>query len=355
MERSSGGRTPPARHRVVIESDGDEGIALAHDERVGPMSDEPIFLPPPNHAGVVPPLADRLSPRGVTCELAGLAMMAMPPGQVDIDLKSYGTSLCVLPSGGIRPEQLRIDGLAASAFEYDGPMFELFAPCDRFELICTNPHWEVLIELDEARLPLLASEAHEGSDGGAGNGAGGSGSGDSGRGGGFAFDRPHVGGQDGALTELGRLAIQHLRHGPPDRLYAEGLAIAMTARAMLIADERARTVPTGGTDARIARAIDYAEANLDRSIGVAELAAAAGMSPSWFQTSFRAIIGTPVHAYVTERRLDRARRMLTDPTASGRARSIAQIAYACGFADASHLGRAFKRRFGTTPGRAREG
>ena len=281
--------------------------------------------------------------------MIGITLMAMPPGRYEDDGACMPAGLNVLPNGGFKPELARIDTTPVSTYADPAASYEFYAPSDRFEIICENPHWEVLIELDEARLPLLASEAHEAS---GGRTAGGSG--DGGRQGGFAFDRPHVGGSDGALTELGRLAIHHLRNGPPDRLYAEGLAIAMTARAMQLSDERVRTVPTRGTDARIARAIDYAEANLDRSIGVAELAAVAGMSPSWFQSSFRAVVGQPVHAYVTERRLDRARRMLTDLTSSGRARSIAQIAHACGFADASHLGRAFKRRFGTTPGKTRD-
>ena len=314
------------------------------------MTDGSIFLPPSNGADGTASLVDHLSIPSIPCALTGLTLIAMPPGRVEDDLSLTKAVLNVLPDGGLRPELSRIDGTPVSTYADPAASYEFYAPSDRFELICTNPHWEVLIELDEARLPLLASEAHEASSGSTGGG-----SGDGGQGGGFAFDRPHVGGRDGALTELGRLAIHHLRHGPPDRLYAEGLAIAMTARAMQLLDERARHVPTRGTDARIARAIDYAEANLDRSIGVAELASVAGMSPSWFQSSFRAVVGQPVHAYVTERRLERARRVLTDPTPSGRARSIAQIAHACGFADASHLGRAFKRRHGITPGRMREG
>lgn len=50
--------------------------------------------------------------------------------------------------------------------------------------------------------------------------------------------------------------------------------------------------------------------------------------------------------FVLNRRLDRARRLLNDRTDK---RSIAAIAIACGFRDASEFGRAFRRRFGMAP------
>ena len=50
---------------------------------------------------------------------------------------------------------------------------------------------------------------------------------------------------------------------------------------------------------------------------------------------------------VIMRRLDRARRMLTQHI------SLADAAFACGFADQSHLTRQFRRAYGVTPGRWR--
>ena len=85
-----------------------------------------------------------------------------------------------------------------------------------------------------------------------------------------------------------------MRRGKPDRLSVEGLAIAMTARAF----ETVRSDTVRGTDARILRAIDYAEAHLDCSLSVAELASVAAKSSSWFQHCFHAATGRPVRAYV---------------------------------------------------------
>ncbi|KIT18208.1 helix-turn-helix domain-containing protein [Jannaschia aquimarina] len=182
--------------------------------------------------------------------------------------------------------------------------------------------------MDETKLPLLA---HETTDGEA------------------CFRELFEDGHDDAMAQLASLAIDHLRRANPDRLYVEGLAIAMTARAFSLTREPGRPVPTRGTDARIARALDYAEAHLDESLSVAQLAAVAGMSPSWFAQSFRAVVGKPVHAQIRERRLERARILLGQ-----RSLSIQQIAHACGFSDQAHLTRAFKARFEVTPAKARE-
>jgi AraC-like DNA-binding protein len=63
--------------------------------------------------------------------------------------------------------------------------------------------------------------------------------------------------------------------------------------------------------------------------------------------------GTSFSQFVLGRRLERARRLLTDP---GRAdRSIASIAFAAGFGDLSYFNRAFRRCYGLTPSDMRDG
>jgi AraC-like DNA-binding protein len=55
--------------------------------------------------------------------------------------------------------------------------------------------------------------------------------------------------------------------------------------------------------------------------------------------------------YVLEKRLDLSRRLLKDPQL--RSISITEISFLAGFNSASHFGRAFKERFGISPGRFR--
>ncbi len=54
------------------------------------------------------------------------------------------------------------------------------------------------------------------------------------------------------------------------------------------------------------------------------------------------------HAYLLEVRVQAARRMI-----EGGERSLAQIALDCGFAQQSHLGSAFRKVLGVTPGQYR--
>ena len=62
--------------------------------------------------------------------------------------------------------------------------------------------------------------------------------------------------------------------------------------------------------------------------------------------------GTSFSQFVLGRRLDRARRMLTDQRWADR--SVASIAFDVGFGDLSYFNRAFKRHYGATPSEVRD-
>ncbi|KIT18229.1 AraC family transcriptional regulator [Jannaschia aquimarina] len=97
-------------------------------------------------------------------------------------------------------------------------------------------------------------------------------------------------------------------------------------------------------DHRLARAVDYAETHIAAPLTVGELAGAACMSPSAFSRAFRAATDETPWAFVRRRRLERAGQQMarTDDT-------LMQVAADCGFTDASHLARCWKRAYGTTP------
>lgn len=77
---------------------------------------------------------------------------------------------------------------------------------------------------------------------------------------------------------------------------------------------------------------------------VARLAERAGVSREAFTRSFARRTGLPPAAYRTVHRLNKGRMLLRHGA------SVADVAFALGFADQSHFGRLFKQRFGTTPG-----
>lgn len=90
-------------------------------------------------------------------------------------------------------------------------------------------------------------------------------------------------------------------------------------------------------------------AALRRHPRVADAAAQVGMSREGYSRAFAARHGMPPGAYRRAASLNAARALLRE------GEGIAAAAAATGFADQSHLGRWFRRAFGTTPGRYRRG
>jgi AraC family transcriptional regulator len=88
----------------------------------------------------------------------------------------------------------------------------------------------------------------------------------------------------------------------------------------------------------------YIDAHLDHDLALDELAAVAGYSVSHFKPLFKAAVGVPVHGYVIERRVARARELLL----AGR-HTIAQVAIETGFTHQSHLARCMRRVLGVSP------
>lgn len=82
------------------------------------------------------------------------------------------------------------------------------------------------------------------------------------------------------------------------------------------------------------------------------IAAAVHISPRYVHRLFETQ-GETVGQYILRRRLEESARRLKDP-AHG-ARSVMEIAFDCGFSDASYFGRCFRLRFGVTPREFRRG
>ena len=80
-----------------------------------------------------------------------------------------------------------------------------------------------------------------------------------------------------------------------------------------------------------------------RTVSLAELAAVAGLSRYQIVRGFARSTGLTPHAYIVQRRLQLARRLMA------RGRPLADIAASCGFSDQSHMTRLFRRTFGISP------
>ena len=105
------------------------------------------------------------------------------------------------------------------------------------------------------------------------------------------------------------------------------------------------TLP-GSHTLRIAGAINHLRDNFARSIRVAELAHAAGMSASSFHLHFKALTSMSPLQYQKQLRLLEARRlMLTDGA------NVSSAAYQVGYESASQFSREYARKFGAAPKR----
>ena len=90
-------------------------------------------------------------------------------------------------------------------------------------------------------------------------------------------------------------------------------------------------------------ALDYLVDNLTQNISLDDLSALTGLSAYHFLRVFRNTVGLPPHAYQTQLRINRAKRMLAQ------GKEIVDVAYGTGFTDQSHFSNKFKRIVGATP------
>lgn len=115
------------------------------------------------------------------------------------------------------------------------------------------------------------------------------------------------------------------------------------------ADTRPRNKLAGGLDRkRIARVIDYIEDNLYENMSVVELAQVADYSLFHFTREFTVSTGYTPHAYLAERRLDAAKRILAFSDLP-----LVEIAHINGFSNQANFTKAFHKSVGMSPGRYR--
>lgn len=98
------------------------------------------------------------------------------------------------------------------------------------------------------------------------------------------------------------------------------------------------------TLAGIERALRLIEQDLSAPLSLDVLAAEAGISAYHLSRSFRRITGTNLHAYMRQRRLQEACRLLSETR-----RPLVQIAYDCGFSSQSRMTTVFRQLLDTTP------
>ncbi|RYH00824.1 AraC family transcriptional regulator [Salipiger sp. IMCC34102] len=123
------------------------------------------------------------------------------------------------------------------------------------------------------------------------------------------------------------------------------ILLADAAIAELVGRLASRPVALrGGLAPHVLRRLDeWIDAHLDETISLSDLAVLADLSPFHLHRMFRVSRGMALHAWITERRIDRSKALLGGPD------PLIEVALACGFASQSHFTRAFKAATNATP------
>lgn len=100
----------------------------------------------------------------------------------------------------------------------------------------------------------------------------------------------------------------------------------------------------GVNAANLSRSLQRIRDDVTAPLALSDLAAEAGLSRFQFLRAFTKAVGATPHAYILQLRARLARRRID------RGDSLAEAALASGFADQSHMTRAFVRQFGFPPG-----
>ncbi len=96
---------------------------------------------------------------------------------------------------------------------------------------------------------------------------------------------------------------------------------------------------------RIKKALVFIENNYHGNITIDDIASSLDISVSTCLRLFKDVLGTTPIRYLVDYRLQKAMEELTSPDK----KPIGEIAFSCGFTDATYFNRCFKKEYGMTP------
>jgi AraC family transcriptional regulator len=162
--------------------------------------------------------------------------------------------------------------------------------------------------------------------------------------------------EDPLLAEIAHAVATELQtQTSAGGLLIEALATSMTARLIQkhtsasFAHSSSGVIREGLDRRRLFRMLDYIEANLEGDLTIDTMASVACLSRYHFSRAFKKAVGQSPHRYVSDRRLERAKALLSNSD-----RSLVNIALALDFSSQANFTRAFTKATGQAPGQFRE-
>jgi len=151
--------------------------------------------------------------------------------------------------------------------------------------------------------------------------------------------------RDAQIEHIAWALDAHQRAGRPNGvLYEESLGLGLAVHLLggFAAPDR---TPRGLSKPQLRRVTDVIEAELSGDLSLERLAQEVAVSASHFKVLFKRTTGVPVHEFVMQRRVERARSLLQRGTLPA-----SQVALEAGFSHQSHMARCMRRMLGVTPG-----
>lgn len=130
--------------------------------------------------------------------------------------------------------------------------------------------------------------------------------------------------------------------------YCLSLAFSLiAANADLIENELRYTSKYQRDELRVKKALLYIEKHYDEDLSIHDIARSAGISVSTCLRLFNTVLGSTPVQYLIRYRLQKAAEELKRSDSDRK--TIVEIAYSCGFTDASYFDRCFKKEYRMTP------
>jgi AraC family transcriptional regulator len=158
------------------------------------------------------------------------------------------------------------------------------------------------------------------------------------------ISRPSDPRHNNRITTCATLLANACLAGAEDLLYGESLVAAFLAATHIELGREESSRESGLAPWQLRIAKSYIEENFRQDIGLAELANLTHLSQSRFARGFRISTGVPPYSWTLQRRVAAAEHLLASTNIP-----VSEIAVQIGFADQSHLTKAFRRALGTTP------
>jgi AraC family transcriptional regulator len=140
--------------------------------------------------------------------------------------------------------------------------------------------------------------------------------------------------------------------GPAGRLYAESLANVLAVHLLRNYTQHGDRLPTalgGLTGRKLNLATEFIRENIERDLGITEIASAVDLSPFHFARSFKQATGVSPHQYLIKSRIEQAKSLLAKSELP-----IVEVGFRVGFKNQSHFTTLFRKLTSLTPKAYRE-